>query len=497
MRCASYIRVSTDKEEQKSSIANQKNIFINYIQENNWSLHDFYIDVETGTTGNRENLQRLIQDAKNKNFDVIIAKELSRLARNGSLSYQIRDIAQQNRIGIITLDGAINSINGDVSKYGLYTWLYEEESQRTSERVKSSLKARAAKGLFKGAHPPYGYEIHNGKLFLRDDRSPEVVKWIYEQYISGRGFDAIAKELYVKGVTSPSTLAEKKNSSPKWHGSSVRFILENPHYTGNLVQQRETTLSVTNKVRVINPKEQMIIVPNTHEPLISEATFDLVQDLIRSRAKKRISSCKHLFSGIITCNDCGTAMHYKYNRKGYICGRYVKLSKKACTHHAVKETSIIEKILTDTKQCGELILNSDTSQRLLEINQREYKRLLKKLTTVKSKIESVQVRKSKLLTLLMEETISKLDYQHAVSSLDKEINALKTDEAHLQYILDKKDDIEEIENLKALLREISTASDITNLTVNKLIKSIRVKENGTPLIEYRFQTLNHLGEFLS
>ncbi|WP_216830798.1 recombinase family protein [Alkalihalobacterium elongatum] len=85
MRCAAYIRVSTDKEEQKPSIQNQKNLFVNYIKEQSWTIHDFYIDIESGTTAKRDNLQKLIEDAKKRKFDVIIAKELSRLARNGSL----------------------------------------------------------------------------------------------------------------------------------------------------------------------------------------------------------------------------------------------------------------------------------------------------------------------------------------------------------------------------------------------------------------------------
>jgi site-specific DNA recombinase len=496
LRCAGYIRVSTDREEQKPSIINQKNIFINYIKEKNWTLHDFYIDVETGTTSNRENLQRLIQDAKQKNFDVIIAKELSRLARNGSLSYQIRDIAMQNQIGIITLDGAIDSLNGDVSKYGLYTWLYEEESQRMSVRVKSALVARASKGLFKGSIPPYGYYVQNGNLFLRDDQSPEVVKWIFEEYISGRGLDSIAKELFKRDIPSPSILANKKNNSPKWHGNGVRIILENPHYTGSLVQQRETTLSVTNKRRIKNSLDQMIVVRDTHEPIISEDTFKLVQDLLNSRSIQRNTVTKHLFSGLLKCHDCGASMHYKYNRKGYICGTYVKLTKKACTNHAIKEACLIKHILADINQCRKLISNDDIRQKLFDINQREQNRLSKKLATTKTRIVAIQNKKAKLLNLLMEDTISKAEYQYNVTTLDKEINLIKSEEVQLQYLLDLKDNVEELDNLKGLLTETTSISDITNITVNKLIKSIRVKENGTPLIEYRYQTLNHLEDLL-
>ncbi|CAH1213198.1 hypothetical protein PAECIP111893_03646 [Paenibacillus plantiphilus] len=132
MRCAVYIRVSTDREEQKTSLENQRSLVYEYLEKQGWDVFDFYIDVESGTTGKRENLQRLIKDAKKRKFDVIAAKELSRLARNGGLSYQIRDIAMENWIHIVTLDNAINTLEGKGEMFGLYAWMYEQESQRTS-----------------------------------------------------------------------------------------------------------------------------------------------------------------------------------------------------------------------------------------------------------------------------------------------------------------------------------------------------------------------------
>ncbi|WP_421383148.1 recombinase family protein [Bacillus salacetis] len=338
----------------------------------------------------------------------------------------------------------------------------------------------------------YGYVVIDGTLHLRTDQTPEVVQWIYEEYISGRGFDSIARELYVKNIPTPSMIANRKNCGPRWHGTSVRFILENPHYTGSLVQQRETTLSVTNKTRIKNPKDKMIIVPNTHKSLVSEVTFQLVQDLIKNRSKKRNPSNKHLFSNIITCYDCGTSMHFKSNRKGYICGAYVKYTKKACSHHAIKEENLIRHILDDLDKCRKKVLISGTSEKLHEINRREKIRLSNRVTTLQSKIESVQAKKSKLLTLLMDETINKSEYQVAVSSYDKEISSIKSEETQLQYILKRKDNEEEINKLRELLDEVSCRTDITNTSINKLIKHIKIKRNGTPLIEYRFQTLNYL-----
>jgi DNA invertase Pin-like site-specific DNA recombinase len=494
MRCAAYIRVSTNKEEQKLSIQNQKSLFIDYIKERNWTVHDFFIDIETGTTAHRENLQRLIQEAKQKKFDVIIAKELSRLARNGSLSYQIRDVAQENKIGIITLDGAVNSIEGDVSKYGLYTWLYEEESQRTSQRVKTALKTRAQKGYFKGSQPPYGYIVQSGKLYQRDDETPNIVKWMFSEYIKGRGFDSIARYMISGGYPTPATLTGKKNANKKWHGSTVKVILQNPHYTGQLVQQRETTISATNKSRIKVPIEKQITVPDTHEPLISEETFNLVQDLIKSRANKRKPENKHLFSSLIYCNDCGSAMHFKQNRKGYVCGGYVKYTKDFCTHHAIKEVSLVQQIIKDFDKCLGLLSNSTTHKKLLLIAKKEKERLNSKLNNITNKVRKLQERKSKLVTLLIEEVLSKEDYHYNIENIEKELQQLNSDTEHLNLLLYKRDNVDELQLLKAHLSNSNYKEDLSHELINRFIRKVQIKNNGTPIIEYRYQILNHLNE---
>lgn len=91
-----------------------------------------------------------------------MAKELSRLARNGELSYQIKNIAQANNIHIITLDGAINTVDSNSNMFGIYARLYETESQNTSRRIKSAIKIKSSKGYFTSSIPPYGYYLEKG-----------------------------------------------------------------------------------------------------------------------------------------------------------------------------------------------------------------------------------------------------------------------------------------------------------------------------------------------
>lgn len=118
MKVTGYIRVSTDKEGQKESPKNQKHLIIDFITENQYDLYDFYTDVQTGTTDNREGLKKLIHDAENKEFDMIVAKELSRLGRNVELLYQLKRIAETKGVRLITLDGKVDT--QDFSKQAMF-----------------------------------------------------------------------------------------------------------------------------------------------------------------------------------------------------------------------------------------------------------------------------------------------------------------------------------------------------------------------------------------
>ena len=151
LKCAVYLRVSTHKEEQKSSLHYQKEMFIEYVNNNNWTIYNFYVDIDSGTKSKRPALIKLIEDAQAKKFDVMVAKELSRFARNIELAHKIKRVAQENNIHIVTLDNAINTLEDNISTFGIFAWLYENESQATSRRIKYSKKKRAMNGHFVGS----------------------------------------------------------------------------------------------------------------------------------------------------------------------------------------------------------------------------------------------------------------------------------------------------------------------------------------------------------
>lgn len=212
-RCAVYPRVSTNLDSQATSIENQIDIFYNYASEMGWEIVKVYTDKQSGTKGNRTGLKALIEDGKDRVYDVILAKELFRLARNGKLSYELRDICQFNNIDIVCLDNSINTVEGNVQNFGLFAWLYETESANSSRRNKQAKKAKAKRGRYIGSHPPYGYLVDNGVLKIKEDNTPNIVRQIFSDYLNGVGMDTIAKNMTTERLPTPAEIAKKSNAS--------------------------------------------------------------------------------------------------------------------------------------------------------------------------------------------------------------------------------------------------------------------------------------------
>jgi site-specific DNA recombinase len=495
MRAAVYVRVSTDKPEQKDSLVYQKQYFEHYIKEKGWEIYDFYVDVKTGTVENRDGFKKMLEDAQKGVFDIILAKESSRLARNQGLSMRLKELLENNSIHLITMDGAINTLKGETQMFGLYAWVYEQEAQRTSDRVKATLTTRAKNGLYKGSNPPYGYTVKDGKLYIADDETPEIVRRIYREYLEGKGFDAIARGLYNDGIRTPSQVANKRNQSPLWHGSTVRMILENPHYTGDLVQGRTETISVTNKKRKINDSSEYIKVENTHEKIIDKEDFKAVKSLILSRRRTTANDTKkcsrphmnvNLFTGLIYCEDCGRGFHFKKNRRGYICGRYDKHGKKACSAKLIIENELIDIIKNDLKKISGSLSDAEVYSKLKERLSNNRSSAEKELKTIENKIESIAKFKANALEKFISEQITKTDYDLVTGSKDKELNRLK--ERKELVLKELNDEVDErlLNKLKSELDEKLGFDNINREVLNRFVEKIIVSDEGTVKIYYKF-----------
>lgn len=430
----------------------------------------------------------MIEDAKHKRFDIILSKELSRLARNGKLSYEIKDIAEKNHIHIITFDGAINSLEGNINMFGLYSWMYEQEAQRTSERIKTALNTKAKKGDFTGSNPPYGYKVLNHKLYCAQDNTPAIVREIFKLYISGKGFDWIARYLSNQGHPTPAKIAGKKNAGEYWHGSTVKLILRNPHYVGDLVQGRETSRSVTVKTRENVPKEKYIVIKNAHESIVSREDFATVQRLMGIRKKNITKAKKHLFTNILYCAECGTSMWYRQNRDGYICGKYAKHGKKACTANTVKEKALKELVLSDIKKFTKKINNKQFTFSSNTFNADES--LSYEIQEIENRIKNIQRKKKRYLEMLAEYLITHQEYRDSANDFNEQMKQLELKKSELKASLPFKDTSEDFYLLKKTLNKYSTSTEIDEELLHRFVERIEVDKERLPKIIYHFSIMN-------
>lgn len=139
MNCAVYIRTAS-KKHQDHHVNMQSSLINRYIENRDWSIYNQYIDTGSGTN-KYNNLKKMIEDAQLGKFNIILASDASRLFRNNELSYQLKKLCKEQKVHIITLDNSIDTINGDYEIIGLFSWLYEMESQKLSNRIKAGKRA--------------------------------------------------------------------------------------------------------------------------------------------------------------------------------------------------------------------------------------------------------------------------------------------------------------------------------------------------------------------
>jgi site-specific DNA recombinase len=487
LRCAVYARVSTEMDTQKTSIDNQIDLFRNYAAQKNWAIVEVYTDKQSGTKGDRPGLKKLIEDGKAGLFDVILAKELSRLARNGGLSYQIRDLCEKNNIDIVCLDNSINTITGNQQNFGLFAWLYENESVNSSRRNKAAKRTKAKRGLFVGSTPPYGYYSDKGKLKIRKDNTPDVVRRIFNEYLDGKGMDSIAKSFTAEQIPTPSQIANKSNASPLWHATTIKNILNNQHYCGDLVQNRTETVSVTTTKRRTLQPDQVIVQENQHEAIIPKETFLAVRKMLLARTRTNTAPKRHLFTNVLYCENCHKGMWYKANQKGYRCGGNIKHGDTFCVNRVIiREKELKQIIIDDLKELFQSIQDDELIRNLQKrLNQRKV--IIKdQLDTLERQAIKLRSRKKSYLDSYTDELISRDDFVEYRKQIDKELAELEIAKVEYQVKFDECENENYAIDLGRKLKEVSIISDLTHQVLHSLVNKVTCSIDGNIRLHYNF-----------
>ena len=482
MRCAVYARVSTEMETQKTSIAHQISFFEKYITDKGWQLYQIYQDIESGTSiKHRDGLKQLIRDSQKGMFDIVLTKSISRFARNTLEGLQLARDLKEKDIRLITIEDGFDSEEYDEFMFTLLLSIAQKESEKMSQRIQFGKQCRAKNGYYNGSTPPYGYrKIDKYNIKPAEDISKYVVQKIFKMYLQGSGVYKIAKELNEQGYPTPSQTAGKSTASSVWHQSTIRKILSNRFYMGDMLQNKSTTRDVLTGKRQHNKYEEYIVVENSHTGIIDKKTFEEVQQKLNKRKKEKQGSHQHLFSNLLICGQCESGMHYKKEKKAYICGKTNKMGKIACCGSYIREDDLMKIITNELESMfGKIISSSDFKSAIRETWSRdvhyeekeELERLIKKNTQ----------KMDKILNLFMDNSIDKETFQKKRKELESECKILESKE--LQLMNYKEEDLDKQERR---VHNILQLKEIDYLFLHKLINKIKIIKDNEVEISFNF-----------
>lgn len=467
-----YARVSTDKYEQLNSLDNQVGHFEDLIKSNsNWIFVDGYIDegISGSSTEKRDSFNRMIKDAKNKKFDLILTKEVSRFARDTLDSIKNTRELLADGIGVFFLSDNINTLLADSElRLTIMASLAQDEIRKLSERVKFGYQRSIKNGRVLGNNDIWGYDKKDGKLVINEEEA-KMVKRIFELYVSGKyGFHTIAKMLYNEGY--------KNRNGNILAYSTISYIIRNPKYKGYYCGNKTTVVDYKLKTIVKKDEEDWVMYKDNEAvpPIVSEEIWDLAQKIYNKRKDKvndidkKVYQNRYPFSAKIKCAEHNRSFHrkvYAYKTKDdevvWLCPHNNSTKDDKCKTPVLYEKElfkILREQLIDFISNKKSIVYSLTKLYRENISLRDFD---KEIAKKESDINKINKEKDKLLSHNINEIISDKEFKQRndicndkISELEKEIENIKDEQI-------KANNMEsEIMKLEALLEdEINCPSD--------------------------------------
>ena len=383
-----YYRLSQEDERQGESVSidNQRTILRKYAEERGFEIHDEYIDDGiSGTTFQRPEVQRLLDDAKTGVINTIIVKDLSRFGRNyievGQYvdyvfpAFGIRFIAIQDNVDTENRD------SGAMEMMPIMNVFNEWHAANTSKKIRAVRRSNAKEGIYTAKKASYGYKMGTDKKRapVIDEETAPIVKRIFEMYASGMSPRKISEILNLEGMPSPATYAyTQSGQKPKpnvvglWTAVTIREMLNKIIYIGHMPQLRWTSLSYKNHKRFRKDESEWTVVYNSHEPIISQELWDKVQERKKSVAQGRKTKVgyTHPLSGFLFCADCGNKMKLctSVSRKGtrlyhFDCGYHLRYGKAYCFSHYIAANALEEIVLGDIREMAQRIVLDEKAVR--------------------------------------------------------------------------------------------------------------------------------------
>lgn len=524
-RVGLYMRLSREDgdKEESSSVTNQREMLKRYVseQENFFIVKEYVDDGYTGTNFDRPGFKQMIEDIEAGIIDTVITKDLSRLGRErlGVGHYTEIYFPEHNVRYIALLDNIDTYFDAGMNDMAPFKGVINDMYVRDiSKKIRSSLIERKKAGNFLGVTAPYGYQKDPNNKFhlIINEKEAKVVKRVFKLYLEGNGLTRIAQILTKDGIPVPGEsrdIGKTRRTAlySSWKQTTIRRILDNRVYLGELVQFKRRKINYKSKRRITVPEEERYICRGTHEAIIDEESFNAVQNILKKNKSFKGSKHDYLFKGLLFCSECGARLNVTYSNyalKRYgeyryttICYSYSRLYSDICTRHSNSIPELEEVLIKHIKEVCSRYINENLQDELISMakkqKQFELKQITneKKLETLEQKISDIGLYIKNLYMDKVKGVVSENDYVSLVADFTKDRdNLIKEKEELIKIINNQKPQIDETAKLEKLAKEFLSLEKPTKQLLNELIEKITISENKKINIYFKFNELNEMKE---
>ncbi len=498
---ALYCRLSNDDDLQgeSNSITNQKAMLLDFAKRNGFYNTEFYVDDGwSGTNFDRPDFQRLVRDMENGKIGTVITKDLSRLGRDYLMTGQyIEMIFPDHDVRYIAINDNVDTQKSENDMMVFRNVFNDFYARDTSKKIKAVFKAKGMSGKPLSPIAPYGYKKseHDKDQWVIDEETAPVVKKIFRLCIEGYGPMKIANILTDEKILRPTAYNELRSTGQitcekpyRWNCKSVVGILERQEYLGKIVNFKTRQKSYKCHKTLTNPVEDRMIFENTHEPIISQQDFDVVQEIRKNRRRKQKTNQINPFSGIVYCADCGKLMYIcRHSKEGkstehFKCGSY-SYDSKVCSAHYIRTVVLEQVVLAEMNSILDTVTKNEEEFVKTTIDSRntEYLSEVKSAKKLLTKSEKRITELDRLFTRLYEDNVSgKISdsrFEVMSKNYENEQEQLKVKVAELtKFIEDKEQKCSDIHDFIELVKKIKHIDELTPKNLREMIEKIIVHE---------------------
>ena len=423
---ALYCRLSQDDGlEESNSITNQKNIILRYSQDNGFPNPQFYVDDGvSGTTFERDGFKAMMSDIEAGKVGIVITKDLSRLGRDYLKTGEyIEIIFPDYDVRYIAINDNVDTFKSENEMMIFRNVFNDFYARDCSKKIRAVFKAKGNSGKPLATRPPYGYKKSgfDKDIWVVDDEAAEVVRKIFQMCIEGFGPSQIARKLSEQQVLIPTAYFQSKGQSTphtykkpyRWREQTVSKILESMEYAGHTVNFKSQIKSYKCKKRINHAKEDWVVFENTHDPIISQHDFDLVQELRKNKRRNQKHGEVNPFSGMVYCADCGSKMYLCRSasltgkQEHLKCSTYAK-DKDECSAHFIRTEVLSTIVVAELNKLLECVKSNEDEfiRSAMETSVQSQENELKKARKLVKQYEKRIAELDKLFKRLYEDNVS-------------------------------------------------------------------------------------------